>query len=237
MLWQSRPLQTRGDSQKFSVPVAGSEKLELFVDCPDDNGLAHGIWIECRLTNSPKGKPADRPARARPVDAPALEVLEAKWGGGDHWADLTAQFKPLAKDTLLVATSDLSSLNDPTPGWRKNFVLKFRAGKQTAERWFGENELIVLGSTPPPAERERRQGLVIGRAAYGGGYVWIDVTETLPRSSGSQLKLHVVGDELGVKGDPLFGVRKTLYAQFWFNNQPHLAILHDGEQTILGQDQ
>ena len=238
VLWQSRPLQIRGDSQKLSVPVAGVEKLELFVDCPGDYGNAHAIWIDCRLTSSPKLEAGVRPPQAAAVAAAKLEILEAKWGGGEHWADLTAQFKALAKDTFLVATSDLSTLSDPTPGWRKNFVVKFRSGKETAERWFGENELVVLGSAAPPAKTDLGKGLVIGRAVYGGGYVWVDVTDALRANiSGSQLKVHVDGSEMGLKDDPLVRVRKTLCVPFWFNAQPHLAILHDGDLAVLGQDQ
>jgi len=48
-LWKSSPLKESGASEAFDLDVAGVDKLELFVDCPGDNGWAHSEWIEPRL--------------------------------------------------------------------------------------------------------------------------------------------------------------------------------------------
>ena len=48
-LWKSSPQKEAGAPASFDVDVTGVEKIELFVDCPGDNGYAHGVWIEPRL--------------------------------------------------------------------------------------------------------------------------------------------------------------------------------------------
>ncbi len=49
-IWKSRMLGKRSEWQDFRVQIDGVKKLELFVDCPTDNGMAHAVWIEPRLT-------------------------------------------------------------------------------------------------------------------------------------------------------------------------------------------
>ena len=48
-LWKSSPQKGAGAPAPFDVDVTGIEKIELFVDCPGDNGYAHGVWVEPRL--------------------------------------------------------------------------------------------------------------------------------------------------------------------------------------------
>jgi serine/threonine-protein kinase len=45
-VWQSTPIQKRGDQQVCEVNVSGVDVLELVVTCPGDNGWAHAVWIE-----------------------------------------------------------------------------------------------------------------------------------------------------------------------------------------------
>jgi hypothetical protein len=45
-LWQSNPIQKRGDQQDCEVNVSGVDMLELVVTCPGENGDAHAVWIE-----------------------------------------------------------------------------------------------------------------------------------------------------------------------------------------------
>jgi tRNA A-37 threonylcarbamoyl transferase component Bud32 len=48
-LWQSNPIQKRGDQQDCEVSVSGLDVLELVITCPGENSWAHGVWIEPRL--------------------------------------------------------------------------------------------------------------------------------------------------------------------------------------------
>jgi len=48
-LWQSNPIQKRGDQQDCEVNVHGVDMLELLVTCSGENGWAHAVWIEPQL--------------------------------------------------------------------------------------------------------------------------------------------------------------------------------------------
>jgi alpha-galactosidase len=49
VLWASRPIQKKGDSQPCLVSVKGVDRLELVVDCAGGNGNAHAVWLEPRV--------------------------------------------------------------------------------------------------------------------------------------------------------------------------------------------
>jgi HEAT repeat protein len=46
ILWQSEPLQQKGQSQKCRVDVTGVRLLELQVHCPGDWTAAHAVWLD-----------------------------------------------------------------------------------------------------------------------------------------------------------------------------------------------
>jgi serine/threonine protein kinase len=48
-LWQSNPIQKRGDQQECQVDVSSIDVLELVVTCSGDNADAHAAWIEPQL--------------------------------------------------------------------------------------------------------------------------------------------------------------------------------------------
>ena len=45
-LWQSQPVQRRGDQQDCEVAIRGVDKLELLVTCAGPHGDAHAVWID-----------------------------------------------------------------------------------------------------------------------------------------------------------------------------------------------
>ena len=49
LLWKSRPIQKRGDGQKFAVPIRGIRTFRLQVDCPGDASRGFAVWISPRL--------------------------------------------------------------------------------------------------------------------------------------------------------------------------------------------
>ena len=48
-LWESNPVQKRGDDQECTVNVKGIDTIELLVTCSGGSGGAHAVWIEPRL--------------------------------------------------------------------------------------------------------------------------------------------------------------------------------------------
>jgi HEAT repeat protein len=46
VLWQSEPLQQKGQSQKCQVDITGVRLLELQVHCPGDHSGAHAVWLD-----------------------------------------------------------------------------------------------------------------------------------------------------------------------------------------------
>ncbi|MBL8799878.1 MAG: protein kinase [Planctomycetia bacterium] len=48
-LWQSKPIQVRGDQQECVVRVSGVDVLELVVTCAGANDGAHAVWIDPQL--------------------------------------------------------------------------------------------------------------------------------------------------------------------------------------------
>ena len=45
-LWQSRPLQKRGESEPFRVDVSSVKQLELRVSCPGTANYAWAMWVD-----------------------------------------------------------------------------------------------------------------------------------------------------------------------------------------------
>ncbi len=50
LLWKSRPVQKRGQSQLCSVSVDGVVTLELTVECPGSHTHAHAVWLDPLVT-------------------------------------------------------------------------------------------------------------------------------------------------------------------------------------------
>jgi hypothetical protein len=46
VLWSSKPIQARGDTQDCRVEVGGVQVLELRVVCPGWYGRAHAVWVD-----------------------------------------------------------------------------------------------------------------------------------------------------------------------------------------------
>jgi len=49
VLWESRPLKNKNETQDCTVPIAGVERLELQVECKGGHGGAHSVWLEPHL--------------------------------------------------------------------------------------------------------------------------------------------------------------------------------------------
>ncbi|MBL8795821.1 MAG: protein kinase [Planctomycetia bacterium] len=49
LLWKSRPLKNKGDTQECPVSVASIDKLSREVRCPGGSGRAHAVWVDPQL--------------------------------------------------------------------------------------------------------------------------------------------------------------------------------------------
>jgi hypothetical protein len=59
VLWQSEPLQQKGQSQRCNVDVTGVRLLELQVHCPGNFSSAHAVWLDPSVSPAaaPKAPP------------------------------------------------------------------------------------------------------------------------------------------------------------------------------------
>ena len=46
VIWNSKPIQAKGDSQDCWVKVEGIDVLELRVVCPGSHAWAHAVWLD-----------------------------------------------------------------------------------------------------------------------------------------------------------------------------------------------
>jgi hypothetical protein len=91
-LYTSRPLRQPGEREDFLVDVTGVDQLELFVDCPSSNTMAHGVWIDPKLSvNKPKRPPPPAAANLGPGTPAALpgKLLKATARASGVWQQET----------------------------------------------------------------------------------------------------------------------------------------------------
>jgi hypothetical protein len=49
MLWKSRAIKNKGQSERCEVKIGGIKELRLIVDCPGANAFAFAVWVDPRL--------------------------------------------------------------------------------------------------------------------------------------------------------------------------------------------
>jgi hypothetical protein len=111
--------------------------------------------------------------------APDFEILEAQWGAGEKWADVSDGVRKLVKDhrlLMMVWLNKLGSPEDPAPGVAKNLRIRYRARGQVYTTEYPEFFFISLDGNPLAPPTESPDGLEVLEARWGAGTAYFDVT-------------------------------------------------------------
>ena len=95
LLWQSRPIQRKGESEECHIAIPAVNILKLSVDCSGPNGSAHAVWIKPRVSPAPVDELATSANRKH---AKTDEVLNLK--ASDAEIHGTAAFYEESKDSI-----------------------------------------------------------------------------------------------------------------------------------------
>ena len=139
----------------------------------------------------------------------ALDVLDAKFGIDDKWADATAAFKKMkVNDDFYFGYIDGIRMagKDPAPRTAKKLVVKYRDDDGSVqERRFDERALTgICAQVPPPTEK-----FAFGRAFWGDRNKFVEVTEPLRKIIDANNEI-TVGSDAFKCADPFPGQVKFL---------------------------
>src|SRR5262249_53711873 len=70
VLWSSKTIQDKGDTQDCRVPVQGIHVLELRVVCPGWQGWAHAVWLDPYILSKKRQTPRAPPTREKAEQPP-----------------------------------------------------------------------------------------------------------------------------------------------------------------------
>lgn len=130
----------------------------------------------------PTATPAELqpPVQTAPPAAADFEILEASWGNGDKWVNVTDALRHLVKDNRLMteARNDAFVIENPALGEPKRLRLRYRARGVKFDVQYPETSFVYLDGNPlaPPSESPSQLELL--EALDGGSNKYRDV---LPR--------------------------------------------------------
>ena len=180
---------------------------------------------------SPKTNDDAEMATAEDIDG--LTIVDARWGAGNKWADVTAPVRSGVRDGRYLATviADALGGKDPASGTRKQLVVRYRVAgdPQTRTETFDDYQLVYLGVDDPAVSQE--PGLTLLEAKYGAGKIWVDVLD--------RLKPLVKDNSLAVRADraasvdPLPGATKALFVRYALNGRTAHASAVEGKELRI----
>ena len=181
--------------------------------------------------NSAALPPAAPPVRLAEAK---LEIIEAKWGEGGRWQDITERMRSLVSNDRLLASASgglFEGVPDPAYGTVKQVRIRYRAAGEPGEMEIPNGELIYLDGRPAGARKPSSEGLEVLEARYGAGATWLDV---LPH-----VRRWVHGDRLSVRVnqtapiDPVPNQGKALFLRYRTGEGEFFAHAWEGEELIL----
>lgn len=151
-----------------------------------------------RSTNPPTVQSATAGGSAvePPADQPDFEILEAKWGVGDQWVNVTEGVRKLVRDNrlmMMVWSNLFGSPEDPAKGTAKSLRIQYRSRGQVFTAEYPDFFFVYLDGNPLAPPTNSPDGLELLEARYGAGTSYVDV---LP-----QLRQHLRNGRLAVAAD------------------------------------
>ena len=177
------------------------------------------------------GDAAAEPKRSVPGTGKGLEILEAVYGVGTDWLDVTDDLRPAVKDNRLmmrVCTPMVS--RDPKPNVRKSLKLRYAVDGRECSLELPEFSFVVIGDEPP-LPRRMTSGFAVVEAYVGAGTTWRDVTERareMARQPVMQVRIgHLI--ENPRERDVVRDVQEVVYLRYAIDGKVSAAVVREGE--------
>jgi hypothetical protein len=217
-------LRINADGVAMLVPIA--EKAG-----PGDANVKRGENSRLSIPLVPDQEESDTAAATKPsATGNRLEIIEARWGAGDQWADVKLTMQADICDGRYLAFVNASWLGmDPALGAVKSLIVRYRIADENRTGTFKDWQLVYLAADEPVGAQE--PGLVLLEAKYGAGRVWIDVLERLkPLVKENSLAVHV---HRLVDVDPVPGRKKLLFVRYAVDGKPAHVGASEGEEVRI----
>ncbi|MEZ5401446.1 MAG: DUF3395 domain-containing protein [Bryobacteraceae bacterium] len=189
-----------------------------------------------------------------PLSAQQLDILNARYGQGNTWADVTQRVRSLVQNNALSVTAGSGALaTDPLPGIQKTLEVRYRHQGEENTVSVRDGETLQL----PPSS-----GFSIG-SLFGGGTSAAPSTPAAPVTAApvtaalrivsaqygwrdrvadvrNQVQAQVRGDRASFKatnetlgGDPAVGKDKTLAVAYEINGRTYQTSVKEGQTMNL----
>lgn len=189
--------------------------------------LAKIVAESPRTTPGPSPSIANSPAPAEPAvvspsapTAPDFEIIEATWGAGDQWVNVTDGVRKQVKDNrlMMIVWSNLfGSPEDPAPGIGKKLRIQYRARGKRRTVDIPDLYFVYLDGNPPAPPTDSPDKLELLEARYGAGGSFVDVLPQL-RMQLRDGRLWAPADEFaGATADELAksGIGPNIFKVLW----------------------
>jgi hypothetical protein len=110
---------------------------------------------------------------------PDFEILEAQWGAGEKWVDVTEDVRKRVINhrlMMMVWPGEFGSPADPAPGVAKNLRIQYRARGQDYTAEYPEFFFACLDGNPLAPPTDSPDGLEVLEARWGAGTAFFDVS-------------------------------------------------------------
>ena len=144
------------------------------------------------------GMPAETAAGSKAdLEIADLEIIDAAWGAGEKWVNVTDAVRGLMQDNrlMMMAWGSVLGSPDPAPGAGKKLRLHYRCrGKQYSTEYY-EFWFVYLDGNAPAPPTDSPGTLELLEARYGAAKTYVDVLPLL-RARLANGRLTVAADEL-----------------------------------------
>ena len=172
-------------------------------------------------------------ARAAESEESALVIVEAKWGMGTSWVDVTQKVADMVKDGRLILpvhARAIPNVDDPSPNNIKTLKVKYSILNKLEETEAEEGGLIAIAA---PIKVEAAGLLSVIEARYGAFERWVDVSKAAEQAiEGATLSLPV-GNDLCNGKDPKPGIPKTAYVVYAWRGRQYVTQQAEDEKLII----
>lgn len=134
------------------------------------------------ISPAPVAKVEVSPKLSRAPAAPSepdFEILEAEWGAGENWANVTEGVRKRVINyrlMMIVWPGEFGSPADPAPGVAKNLRIRYRARGQVFTVEYPEFFFACLDGNPLAPPTDSPDGLEVLEARWGAGTAFFDVS-------------------------------------------------------------
>ncbi len=162
--------------------------------------------------------------------ASALEVIEAKFGADNRWAEVTEQFGKLkVNDDFYIGWIDGNRMagKDPAPGVAKKLIVKYKDNDgQIKTRELEERTINGIIANQTVTEE-----FTLGKVYFGDHGKFVDVTGKLKAVIEENREVKLDFPTLGLDGsqDPLPGKKKMAVFFYSLDNKTHCRQFWEGD--------